>query len=91
MPICTHVTFQNYVGADTGTILKQMQIIYGKEFDDIEFRKSYTALVYKNLLRPMKHIFEVSTKYTCGVVTLPPRLERPRKMRWSMSWLVCMS
>lgn len=43
------------------TILKQMQIIYGKEFDEIEFRKSYTALVYKNLLRPMKHIFEASS------------------------------
>jgi len=43
------------------TILKQMQIIYGKEFDDVEFRKSYTALVYKNLLRSMVLIYEAST------------------------------
>lgn len=42
------------------TILKQMQIIYGKEFDDVEFRKSYTPLVYKNLLRSMVAIYEAS-------------------------------
>ena len=36
-----------------------MQIIYGKEFDDVEFRKSYTPLVYKNLLRSMVAIYEV--------------------------------
>lgn len=38
------------------TILKQMQIIYGEGFDDMT-RQGYTALVYRNILRPMKALF----------------------------------
>lgn len=44
------------------TILKQMQIIYGKEFEDVDFRKGYTTLVYQNLLRPLRLLYEASSE-----------------------------